>query len=311
MKLSALIEVWDRFWFSMVSPYPVAAFRILFGLLILQSICFFAPDYHVWYGANGITSLTTTNSWDQLITLNMLNLFPDNDTWLICFYSIFAVAAFCLTIGFKTRLASILVYVALVSLYDRQQFHLNSGDTFTRAMSFWLMFSPCASVWSLDAYLQKRKSSAAPSCPLISAWTLRIMQIQVALVYMHTFIAKSTGSVWADGTAVYFASRLEPLMRLPLPVSFDVMAFSQMFTWFTLVIELLMFTLVWVKEFRYYVLALAVCMHLTIDWSMSIPQFEWLMIYSYVLFVFSEDFERFAEVISQRMAPRQKSSAAT
>lgn len=308
MKLSALTQLWDRFWFAPVSPYPVAAFRILFGLIVLQGFLFFSQDLFVWYGANGIVSLKTVLNNEPFVRLNVLNIFPNNDNWMLAMYCLYAVAAFCLTIGFKTRMASILVYVLMVSFFHRNQYHLNSGDTLMRAMSFWMMFAPTGRVWSVDALLDKNR--AKDSCELISAWSFRALQLEVTLVYLHTWFAKSGGFEWGFGTAVYYASRLEPLYRLPLPVSFDWHAVSWIFTWMTLLVEFLMFTAIWVKELRYYVLTLALAMHLTIDWNMAIPQFEWLMIFSYVLFIFPEDLnaaiERLKSLVSK---PRARSSA--
>jgi hypothetical protein len=117
--------------------------------------------------------------------------------------------------------------------------------------------------------------------------------LQVLVVYFHAFFSKTAASAWAEGSAVYFASRLEGLYRLPLPVPLDTEMTSLIATWMTLAIELAIFALIWIREFRYYVLAMAIIMHLTIDWTMSIPQFEWIMISSYILLVYPEDIDRF------------------
>ena len=50
--------------------------------------------------------------------------------------------------------------------------------------------------------------------------------------------------------------------------------------------------LVWIKEFRYYVLAAGLLFHLLIEYSLNIPMFEWDALSAYVLFMEPEDLAR-------------------
>jgi len=131
----------------------------------------------------------------------------------------------------------------------------------------------------------------------VSAWPLRLLQLQLALVYCHTWYRKFWGPTWFDGVAVYYSSRVEDLKRFPLPYVFENMWTIQFLTWSTLVLEFALFTLIWFRETRYFVLAGAVIFHLAIDYHMNIPFFEWLMITSYVLFIYPEDLARFLRFV--------------
>lgn len=59
-----------------------------------------------------------------------------------------------------------------------------------------------------------------------------------------------------------------------------------------LVVESSFGVLIWFKGFRLIILALGVCLHLTIEYSMNIPLFEWIMVATYITFLDSDDLSR-------------------
>lgn len=301
MTLATLWSLWDRFFFALVSPYPVAAFRIFFSLMLLQNAVFLIEDFYLWLGVKGITtseSIILNNSNEYL---NLLNAIPGNDVWLTTIFVGYVLSAIFLGLGFQTRIAAFLTYVLGTSLCFRNPYYLNSGDTFMHAMSIWLMFAESGAAWSVDCWLRKKKENL-DYVQLIPAWGWRLLQIQVLIVYFHAFFTKAAAAVWAEGTAVYIATRLEGLYRLPPPVPMDTELTSLFFAWGTLIIELALFTVIWIKEIRYYLLACAIIMHLIIDWTMNIPQYEWIMIMSYVLFVYPDDIARFMDWVKSALA---------
>jgi hypothetical protein len=64
-----------------------------------------------------------------------------------------------------------------------------------------------------------------------------------------------------------------------------------------------MWTLVWFKEVRYYVLLAAVVFHLGLDWSMNIPQFQFIMITALITFVDPSDLSALVDKIRLRSKP--------
>src|SRR5258708_10568659 len=136
-EMKWLLKKWDHFWFEPQSPLPLAIFRILFGMMVMQFCILMAPDLFVWFGSHGIVSSTTVHDWTVLVTLNVLNFFPNNDTWLLICFGIFFFAAFFLTIGYHTRISAILVFLGITTLYHRDPFLFNSGDTYMRLQAFW------------------------------------------------------------------------------------------------------------------------------------------------------------------------------
>lgn len=304
MSIKVIFDLWDKFWFSEGSPLIVAVFRILYGLLLLAFIALLTPDMFIWFGHFGIVSTQSVRDFNKDVLLNLLNICRDNDLFLVAFFTIFFMASVCLTIGYKTKLATVIVYLALTSLYHRNQLLFNSGDTYMRVCAFWLMFAPTGKALSIDHLLSKKDDSTAyPAFTYkpVSLWSLRLLQLQLTLVYCHTFFAKAPGSVWVEGTAVYYSSRIEDLTRISLPYVFEHLWTIYFLSYSTLVIELALWTLIWFKEFRYIIIFIAIIFHLTIDLHMNIPLFEWMMIASYSLFVYEADMRKILTAITNRL----------
>jgi hypothetical protein len=297
--LNTLGDIWERFWFTPISTSALAVFRILLGILLIQYALLLMPDLYVWFGKNGIVSSATINGWQSHIRLNILNLFPNSDQWLTMVYALLIIAAISLTLGLMTRLSAILVFICLSSLHARNPLILNSGDIFMRMLCFWLMFSPAGASLSIDSWLKatrmKHDNRASPPVGDIKAspWAQRLMQINMTLLYAQTFAQKIIGNDWQNGTALYFSSRMTDMHRFPVFYIFDHLWTCRLLSWSVLGIEFSLCTLVWIKPLKYYVLMIGILMHLIIDWTMNIPQFEWIMIVSYILFVEPADMDQF------------------
>jgi hypothetical protein len=288
-------DAWDRFWFAPKSALPVAAYRIMVGIMLIQFVILILPDAAVWYGPNGIVRPESLPNLEVNVSLNILNLFPRSTAAVYTLFAVLFVASAALALGFRTRLAAFLIFMCLLTLYHRNPLNMNSGDTYVRQMMFWLIFAGSGQALSLDKTFADRKNKVAPYCALVAPWPQRMLQLQTCFVYAHSFYSKIVGPSWENGTAVYFSSRLIDLKRFPLPFVFDQLWTCQLLTWGTLLLEYSFCTLIWVKPLRYPVIAVAIIFHLILDWHMNIPQFEWLMIIGFLNFVEGKDIARFLE----------------
>ena len=218
------------------------------------------PDLLVWFGSRGIVSNAAVHNFSMLVELNVLNLYLENDVWLKIVFGIMWIATLTLTIGFRTRVSAGIVFVGVCSIYHRDPLLFNSGDTFIRQVVLWLTFSCAGDALSVDQYLRNKKlnkpwyAEGEPSSP----WAQRIIQIQLCLLYLQTSWGKSEGYTWADGTAVYYSSRLVELRRYVVPYIFDHEWTVKFLTYTTLIVEASLATLVWVRPLRYWILAAGV-----------------------------------------------------
>lgn len=291
IPLRKLGEAWDRFFFEPVSPVPLAAFRILFGLLLLANSALLAPDLLVWFGESGPLPGEIARQAVGGLRIDLFRLLPMADGTAIALFAALNVALLGLTAGFATRLCSVAVFLLLTSFHHRNPFILNSADTFLRVASFFLMFAPAGAALSVDRVMRIRKGLEKPGeiAPR-SPWAQRLIQLQLSVLYVATALYKAKGATWIEGTAVYYVFNLQEFQRVRLPALFFTAWASKFLSWSTLVIEGSIGTLIWVRELRYPVLLAGIGLHLGIELTMNIPLFEWTMIAAYALFVDAEHY---------------------
>jgi hypothetical protein len=292
MSVAALVRNWNRFLFEPKDPTPVSLFRILYGLLIIADLLLLHRSWLEFYGTHAWLSLTTMHKLEPGVRLNIFTLLPQNDIWIRALFWVFLGLAICLAAGLFTRTSSLLTFLCLTSIHQRNLYVLNAGDGFLRVAGFFLIFAPAGAALSLDRWLRMRRGVEGTEVPLKAPWAQRLIQFQMALLYLTASWWKSLGPAWVDGTAVYYVFHLDQLRRFPVPALFQSPAFVKIESWFTLAIEFSLGTLVWFKELRYPVLVTGAVFHLLIDYALNIPLFEWTMISAYVLFIEPSDLKR-------------------
>ncbi len=307
MTLGKLWQLWYQFWFQPKPVQPLALYRIFFGLLILQSLVIhLGSDFLTWYGPNSIIPFEAVKRyfWWNEPRFDIMLMLPNEEGWYLTFFVSMIIAALFTSLGLFTRYSAVYLCLGLISMHHHDPYNINGGDTFLRLTSMFLAVSPCGAAWSLDSVI--RRLRGLPIETVHSPWAQRMIQVQLAIAYCDTFWCKIIGPQWLDGTAVYYATRLDDLVRFNLPILFDNLLFCKLLSWGTLVIEFAMWTLVWFKDVRYYVLLSALCLHFGIDVAINLPVFEWAFIACLVTFIEPEDLEKVKNMIVQFVASRSK-----
>jgi len=310
MTFRRVLRAWDRFLFEPVSPVPLGVYRACLGALVLTGALVLVTEANNLYTETGILPLADALKYAPPPRIDVLALLPPGLGWVYVFFGVFLVAALCLTVGFMTRSANVLVFVGLASLHHRNPVILNGGDTILRLSSFYLMFAPAGAAFSVDRWLRVRRHAepAGPPAP-VAPWAQRLIQMQLALAYLATVHWKLAGHTWVDGTAVYYATRLREFDRFPVPFLFEYRPALRLMTWGTLVLEFSLATLVWFRDLRYPVLLAGLLLHVGLDYSMNIPLFQWTMLSIYVLFIDPRDLRRAAEWLARWRARRRRERA--
>ncbi|MCA9805275.1 MAG: HTTM domain-containing protein [Cyanobacteria bacterium HKST-UBA02] len=297
MSFRELADLWYRIWFKPQSPAPLCLFRILIGSIILISSLYWWPDLMTWFGYDGVVSVETMFQFEESNRLSILNWLPPDNRFVYVLYALLMLSGLSFTLGFKSKLSAIILFLCLTSFHHRNLLIFHSGDTLLRVCMFLLMFGPIGKMYSIDSWLARKSDREDPEPVLCSPWVQNLLRFQIAIVYAQSSLAKLEGESWWNGTAVYYALHMQDFSKFPVPFIFDSIPAIQFATWSTLLIEIALFTLIWIRDLRYYVLAAGVVLHLGIDWSMNLPFFEILMIASYVVFIKPEDVERFVRFV--------------
>ena len=155
-----------------------------------------------------------------------------------------------------------------------------------------MMFSHAGAALSVDRWWRIRRGKETGPPEPRPPWAMRLIQLQLAFLYFYAFAWKMMGSLWLNGTALYYTSRLPEFFRFQLPYVFEHLWTIKLWTWGTLVLEFSLGVLVWVRELRYWVLLGGVLLHAGIDYTMNIPLFGFTMITAYVTLVEPAHLER-------------------
>ncbi|WNG92374.1 HTTM domain-containing protein [Mycobacterium sp. ITM-2016-00318] len=281
----AVVEAWRSFWFRSEPAYTLGLIRIAFGALVVAWALSLRPDLHELFGEDGVVPHQPSRSYrwgifevwssDQALMIG----------WIILLLSSIALAA-----GWHARLAAVLVFVLVISFQRRDPFVFNSGDYLLRIEALFLALSSCGAALSLD---QRRRTGSFWSAQCRSVWLVRLMQVQLSLIYLASVRAKMESTAWSNGTAVSYTLRVDDLQVLPTPewLSTNAMLMN-LVTWGTIALELAIGIFVWNRRLRPWLLLAGVVMHTMIMTTVSVAFFSFAMFVLYMAFVPWETVER-------------------
>jgi hypothetical protein len=116
--------------------------------------------------------------------------------------------ALCMLVGYRTKMATILVWILLVSLHNRNM-SINSGaDDLLRVVLFWAMFLPLDKHWSWDSQRHYESKRLSTSFMFVSIGSIAFIIQQIALYWVTAYL--KFGPEWyVTHTAVYEILALE------------------------------------------------------------------------------------------------------
>lgn len=264
------MDGWRRWAFDPVDTAPMAALRIAAGLLTIGWTLSLLPDAQAFLSQDGLTSSASSGStgfWTVPLGPPYAAL------------TLLLAAAVALVLGWHTRLVSVLVAFLLLVVQRRDVYVLNSGDLLLRELALSVALMPAGEVWSLDARRRGTSSERAP-------WGLRLLQLQVSVLYLFSVTAKLHGDSWQNGSAVGKALQLDDLQRLVLPPAFATsVTVSAVFTYGTLVVEAFLVWGLWFPRTRWWAMGSGIAIHLGIEATLLIGWFSLTVISCYLSFV--------------------------
>lgn len=175
----ALDRVLGRACDARVWAHQSAAVRIgMAGVWLLLLVHEFWRRERIWGPDAPWSWRLAEHSLDRSHAFSVLR-WSGGQLWFEVFYLLSAAVAVALLLGWRTRTASLLFLVSVLSLDHRNENVLNAGDTIFRITAVYLVFTRCAQVWSLDARRRERAPDARGDrtgvvlwsvCGLVLAW---------------------------------------------------------------------------------------------------------------------------------------------
>jgi hypothetical protein len=137
-------------------------------------------------------------------------------TWMWVAHSCILTSIFLFTIGFCTRITSVLTWVGMLCYIQRAPTTLFGMDTIMIVVVLYLMIGPSGAALSVDRLIARywiiRKAlrnhlpvpKFAPPAPQVSAnVALRLLQVHLCIIYAASGLSKLQGAAWWNGWAVW------------------------------------------------------------------------------------------------------------
>lgn len=196
------------FWFGQVSSRPLSLFRVGIALVLLRDALLHIPIAAAFYSDSGLTSRAAVRALltDHPLRFSLLD--GIGQPWLATLFFLgWGGVACCLLVGYKTRLAAAINFLCVLSVYWRNPFITSGADDILRVVSFWMLFLPLNHHFALDTRRNIQPDPAADAFPV------RLLQVQLALIYLGAGLSKLLGTQWTDGTALFYVLQLDSLLR--------------------------------------------------------------------------------------------------
>jgi hypothetical protein len=186
-------------WFPGLDFRSLALFRVLMGSLLLLDLAIRGSALSEHYTDSGVlprVDAIAQNGWDRLSLLLAVGS-PDAVGAL---FGVAALAAIALILGWRTRAASVVLWVWLLAIQARNEYLLNSGDVLLRCLAFWGMLLPWGEAWSLDALrVQRKLPSPAEARSSFANLVTAGLALQVMHLYLFAGILKLEQPAWREG----------------------------------------------------------------------------------------------------------------
>lgn len=281
--IQRLVVNWDRFWFREIPPDVYALLRIAIGTVGLVGILglipvstYWTPDGIVPLPGGGIGLRTWLNSHGMAA--------PGG--WLL--FGGLLGGFTCMVIGFRSGSAVTLCFFLTVVQGFWNRLPLSGVHDVTVALLFCLLWADTGARLSVDAWLARRRSASKESphwSRSYAMWPLRLMRIQVSLIYFNTGLWKLFGEVWRDGSAIQYALDLNTFQRSPYSLPAELEWLGTVATYTTLVWEIAFPFMMFNRWTRMLALGTGVTMHLGMFLTMELGMFSWMMMASYLAFL--------------------------
>lgn len=182
----------------------LAVYRMGLGLLLAIDSILRAPDVSIMMGPEGVFPLDALGRYHGSITLWSLASLHDSAMWSGIVLTLEGLAGVAIAVGWQTRIATVIGWVAIMSVIRRTSLAANAGDVWLACQMFWAMFLPLGARWSVDALRRDAISESAPGPSAACSVATAAIVIQLIIVYLGAGLAKCNAD-WFTGDALIHA----------------------------------------------------------------------------------------------------------
>ncbi|MCS1352295.1 sporulation-delaying protein SdpB family protein [Mechercharimyces sp. CAU 1602] len=223
--------------------------------------------------------------------ISMFCLVPNDYVYLEMMRWLAIVMLFVIASGWRPRVTGVFHWWIAYSM-NVSAVTLDGGEQVAAVLTFLMI--PLTLTDSRTWHWQRQESGGWAERKIVSAIiamvSLIAIRVQVAILYLHSTLAKLGEDTWIDGTAVYYFMQdsmlglPEPLLKLTYPVITSPLVVIP--TWGTLILQLSLFGALFApKKYWKYFLILALLLHEVIAVMLGLISFSIIMIGALVLYL--------------------------
>jgi len=282
--------LWNRFWFEAVDGTPLGLTRIGVACAGLVLWAGTLPLLRHFYSDQGEFPIAAARGWSAEYIGRYL--MPDalgTIGAVAVLFALWGLALAALLVGWRTRVAAWATWLLTAWFLLRTPTFTNGGDEVFRLVTLYLaagysVIPVPARALSVDRWLWRR-GSAGDAEPLVPAWTVRMVQVQISVVYFVAGFWKVVAPPWHDGSALAYALGNATFSRFGVPhwawAHPLFLALTVTVAWWEFLFPVLAFG----RHTRRASLAFGVCMHAMILVLMNIGIFPLIMLGCYPAFL--------------------------
>ncbi|MCT4352188.1 HTTM domain-containing protein [Streptomyces sp. Je 1-79] len=289
-----------------VSLYAASVLRIGYGLIYLIFLLREFPHRaEIWGPDSPWTPGLAAQLFDQTGWNSFLILSESRAYFELC-YVLALVTSTLFTLGWRTRVMSVLFAVVVTSFHARAIFMTDGGDNLVLLMALYLVLTACGRRWSLDARRDRVRAARAGNTPkpvrnayaqhlrdarvtlttVVHNCAMFVIAAQVCFLYGSAGLYKVQGQTWGGGTALHYALNLELFQPWPaLSHLVDAYPMAIAITGYVTVLLQVAFPFVLFGRLKYPVLTVLLGMHIGIAVLMGLPLFSGAMIVADAVFL--------------------------
>lgn len=292
--MKTIAMAWDRFWFGPVDLYNLALFRCVFFSVLFIMYSIRMLEVRLLYFTDGLMPASMARVFPPEFYKGPFYWFPMSDALIWWAHLIFVVLLLLGALGLLRRWSTWIVLALHLAFMQRNYMVIYGADLVS---TFWLLYlsfadhSRCFSVWKSKTQCPVTMKSS----DIITSVAYRLIQVQLCIIYGYTGLEKLKGSTWWEGTAVWKVLGNTQLAPIDFSFLVHVPWVIALLTYFTLLFEVYFPVAIWFKPLRKYWLTVGATFHLLAAGTMGLHFFSIIMITTYILFIPSEQWQRFFE----------------
>ncbi|MGK0187043.1 MAG: hypothetical protein ACI9R3_002828 [Verrucomicrobiales bacterium] len=248
-----------NFWFADTDARIYAAFRIAFAVVVLLNLIDLIPFRYAFFAETGLVDTRAVHTPGHFGTphFSLFNVFT-SELHVDVIFAISAVAMVLLGLGVCARTAAFWVWIWHLTITYRSPIATAGWDDILRVYSFLVLISPLGVRWPW-----RMKKVPSPGLAPVPVYGLRLMCLQLMVIYWHTWLCKIPDGEWLKGDVItYFL--MSNNARFPTTAVLQIQPLLKLLTWSVLIGEFLVPVLFLFRKTRLWGALLGLSFHLGI-----------------------------------------------